>query len=404
VTRALPRSPLAGYRDLLGIPRFGRIVVAGVAAKLPPAILSLSVLLLVGPRYSYGLAGLAVGGLAIGQGLTDPVRGRLVDRYRPGPILLTCLAGYLGALSLLVLSVRAHGPAVLPVTAAVAAGTMAPPVGIMMRAIWHAGTGTRTLTTAMALDASLTGASLVVGPVLAGWLSVGLSPAAPFVVVAVLLTLAVALLIGLPFPAPADRPAHWLGPLTSAPLRRLFAAYTLYLVGITAVDVVLPVYAVRSGAPLFTGLYLGAMSVGSLLGSLGLGAVPHLLSRRRAVPALLCGFALAAALLALATRGGPLVVLLVAPVAGTVVGSTFGALFTVGGNLAPPGQVTETMAWLSSLGQVGGAAGAAFSAHLAVAAGSTTALLAVPPIALLAALFAGRAHAAAPTESETPGR
>ncbi|GGX88140.1 MFS transporter [Streptomyces hiroshimensis] len=385
-TEPAPRRLLAGYRDLLGAPGFRRIAAAALASKLPAGMVPLSLLLLIGREYSYGVAGLAVSSLAVGEGLTAPLRGRLADRRSPRVVLPVCLAGYLTAGALLLLAV-AHGVSAVAICCLTAVvGATVPPVGIMMRSVWFASAGARTLPTAMALDTTLTNAALITGPVLTGWLSLSVSGFAPFAAIAALMAGAVGVLTGFPLAPRPARPGHRAaGPLASAPLRRLMAAHGLFVVAITVVDVVLPLHAQASGAAGYAGLYLGAMSVGSILGSLALGAAPALLSRGPRISVLLCAFAAGAGLLALAARLSPLTVLLVCPVAGAVVGSAFGTLYTLAGDLAPEGRVTETMAWLSSLNQAGGAVGAAAGAHVAAAQGGGTALLLVPAVALLAA-------------------
>ncbi|MFD3578922.1 MFS transporter, partial [Streptomyces sp. NPDC058644] len=263
-----------------------------MSSKLPPSMAGLSLLLLVGRDHSYGTAGLAVSGLAIGQGATAPLRGRLIDRHSPGPVLLGCLAVHLTATLVLVLVVRGGGSASAILTLASAMGASAPPVTVMMRSVWHRSTGssaddavdgstdTRMLATAMALDSSMMATALITGPVLASWLSLSVSPVVPFAVVALLTTATVGLLVNSAGPPPRSaRSGHRLGPLASPPLRSLLAADALFVMAVTAVDVVLPIYAREYHAAGFTGLYLGVLSVGSVLGSLALGAVPNLLSR-----------------------------------------------------------------------------------------------------------------------------
>ncbi|MGW6054905.1 MFS transporter [Streptomyces sp. NPDC055189] len=370
----------------MDLPDFWRLAAVGMASKLPPGMVGLSLLLLVGRDHSYGTAGLAVSALAVGQGTTAPLRGRLIDRCAVPPVLLGCLAGYLTATLALVLAVRGSGS--LPVVLALAAamGASAPPVAVMMRSVWHRSADSGTLATAMALDSSMMGTALIAGPVLAGWLSLSVSPVAPFAVVAVLTAAAVGLLVNSPHPPlRSTRPGHWLGPLASAPLRRLLAADALFVMTVTAVDVVLPLYAREYHAAGFTGLYLGVLSVGSVLGSLALGAVPNLLSRGPKISVLLGVFAAGTAALTPAAGMSPLAVLAVCPLAGLAIGCTFAALRTRGGDLAPEGRVTETMSWLSSLDMVGGAVGAAVFAHVAAGEGSRTALLLIPAVALLAA-------------------
>ncbi|MWA08870.1 hypothetical protein E5671_06740 [Streptomyces sp. BA2] len=173
----------------------------------------------------------------------------------------------------------------------------------------------------MALDSSMMGSALITGPLLASWLSLSVSPIAPFAVVALMTAAAVGLLSDSQGPPPRSaRSGHWLGPLASAPLRRLLVADALFVMAVTAVDVVLPIYAREYHADGFTGLYLGILSVGSVLGSLALGAVPNLLSRGPKISVLLCVFAAGTGTLTLATGVSPLAALLVCPPAGLVIG------------------------------------------------------------------------------------
>ncbi|MFD4474779.1 MFS transporter [Streptomyces sp. NPDC058471] len=404
-TEPPPRRFLAAYRRLMDVPGFWRLASTGMASKLPSSMVGLSLLLLVARDHTYGTAGLAVSALAVGQGVTAPLRGRLVDRLASYPVLLGFLAAYLVAAALLVLVVSGGGPVRAILALATIMGASAPPVGVMMRSVWHRSMSSSSnaglLATAMALDSSMMGTALISGPVLASWLSLLLSPVAPFAVVGLLTAASVGLLINSPGPpsrsaqptrpsqptrsARSARSGHWLGPLASAPLRRLMAADALFVMAVTAVDVVLPIYAREYHAAGFTGLYLGILSIGSVLGSLALGAVPTLLSHGPKVSVLLCVFAAGAGALTLASGMSPLVVLLACPLAGLVIGCTFAALRTTGGDLAPGGRITEAMSWLSSLDMVGGAVGAALFAHIAADQGSRAALLLIPAAALLAA-------------------
>ncbi|MGW7080167.1 MFS transporter [Streptomyces sp. NPDC054866] len=378
----------------MDVPGFWRLAAIGMTSKLAPSMVGLSLLLLVGQEHSYGTAGLAVSALAVGQGVTAPLRGRLIDRHAPRPVLLSLLAAHLIATPLLVLVVRGGGSTAAVLSLAAAVGSSAPPVAVMMRSVWHRSTSsyasrstdTGLPTTAMALDSSMTGSALITGPLMASWLSLSVSPIAPFAVVALLTAASVGLLINSPGPpSRSARSGHWLGPLTSAPLRRLLAADTLFVMAVTAVDVVLPIYAREYDAAGFTGLYLGVLSVGSVVGSLALGALPNLLSHGPKISVLLCVFAAGTGALTLATGVSPLAALLVCPLAGLVIGCTFAALRTTGGDLAPEGRITETMSWLSSLDMAGGAVGAAVFAHIAADEGSRTALLLIPAVTLPAA-------------------
>ncbi|MEV6752698.1 hypothetical protein [Streptomyces sp. NPDC051214] len=138
---AAPRRFLVGYRDLRDVPGFWRLAVVGMTSKLPSGMVGLGLLLLVGRSHSYGAAGLAVSALAVGQGVTAPLRGRLIDRHAPRPVLLGLLATYV-TVTLLLLVVGRDGGSVAPVLAlAGALGASAPPVAVMMRSAWHRSTG-----------------------------------------------------------------------------------------------------------------------------------------------------------------------------------------------------------------------------------------------------------------------
>ena len=377
------------------VPGFWRMAAIGMTSKLAASMLSLSLLLLVSSSASYGTAGLAVSCSALGQGLTAPLRGRLIDRYPIRPVLLGCLSVYLTVTIALIVTVRGGGGITAVCALAAAGGATAPPVAVMMRSIWHSVTDGTTLSTAMALDASMMGAALIVGPVLAGWLSLSLSPLLPYAAIAAMTVTSVGLVVVNFSAAPARSTSagHWLGPLASPPLRRLLAADALFVMAVTAMDVGLPIYARQVHAVELTGLYLGILAVGSVLGSFVLGAATQLLPRGLKLPVLLGVFAVGAAALAVATRLSPVVVLLVCPVAGLVIGSLFATLRTAGGEIAPKGHVTETMSWLSTLDMVGGAAGAAVFARLADVEGSTTAFVFVPALIVTAAAVSCRTQA-----------
>ncbi|WJV50783.1 MFS transporter [Streptomyces flavofungini] len=405
------RTP-SGCRALREVPGFWRIAATGMLSKLPTSMTSLGLLLLISRHHSYGIAGLAMSCAAIGQGLTAPVRGRLVDRRSHRPVLLCCLAGQLGVGTVLVVVVRERGSPLGLLALAALLGACTPPVAVMMRAVGQGAAG-HVVGTAMALDSAMTGAALIVGPALAGWLSVSVSPDAPLITVAVLSAAAVWSLTGLPAaPRPVARrgqgvgalgpPGLW-GPLRSAPLRRLLAVDGLFVCAVTGMDVVLPSYAREHGTAAYAGWCLAALSVGSVVGGLVLGAVPALWGGPgRRLGVLLCVFAAGAGALACAARVSPPVVLLVCPVAGLAIGSVFAALRTTGGDLAPEGRITETMSWLSTLDLAGGAVGAAVFAQVAAEAGSGPALIAVAGAAVLATAV-GRLPVRAPQASHASG-
>ncbi|AEV83317.1 MFS transporter [Actinoplanes sp. SE50] len=432
----------AAYRALLDRPGFRRYAIIGLASKLAPGMAGLSLLLLIGDHYSLATAGLAVSASAVGQGVSAPVRGRLIDRFAAGPVLIGCLAAQVAATVALVATAGRTGPAVVMLTCAAIMGATGPPVAVMMRTLWRRVTDAGTLSTAMALDSSMAGAALIVGPAVAGWLSVAVSPVAPFVVITALTAGTVVLLIGVTAtPSRTGSPRHRPGRVAAPPsrqpdrlgttlpsrpgpvaaalprrpgllaaalprrpgllatpsLRRLLVANGLFVSAVTATDVVLPGYAREFHAAGLAGVYLGVLSVGSVLGSFAVGAAPALLRRGSGLRQRLGLFTAGSAALALGSWLSPAAVLLFCPLTGLMIGTLFATLRTTGGDLAPPDRVTETMSWLSTMDLTGAAAGAAVFAHIAGSAGSRTALALIPVVLLAATAISRNTPEGAPT-------
>ncbi|MER7541044.1 hypothetical protein ABTX77_40795 [Streptomyces sp. NPDC097704] len=103
----------ADYQNLLRVPGFWRMAVISMTSKPAASMTSLSLLLLVSSSHSYGTAGLAVGCSTLGEGLTAPLRGRLIDRLPVRPVLFSCLAVHLAATIAVITAVQGGADATL---------------------------------------------------------------------------------------------------------------------------------------------------------------------------------------------------------------------------------------------------------------------------------------------------
>ena len=373
-------SVAASYRGLFAEPVLRGLAVADACARLPQGMVSITVLLVAAQHASMAVAGLVVAGYTLGQAVTGPARGRLADRYGLVPVAAACGAGYALALLALAISALAGAPAGLLVGAAAAAGLVNPPLSPGLRSLWSAHAGAELRQAAFALDAAVFDLSYIIGPVLASGLATGIAPAAALAVL-LALTGAAVVVIG----RKARRPAAQRNspkrrsPLRSAALRRLLVTAALVNAALTATEVALTGYARYHHALWAAGPLLAGVSVGSVLGSLLLGA------RGYPLPRLLAGYAGGLALLTLAALDAPLLGV-AAPLAGLCLGSTLATLFSRAADAAPPGAGTETQAWINSIMNGGAAAGAALAgiaagrpllalalaAALATAAGAVT--------------------------------
>jgi MFS family permease len=409
----------APYRRLLAEPALRRLAVADACARLPQAMLSLTVLLTVALHASMTVAGLALAGYTLGQACTAPVRGRLADRRGLLAVAAVCAAGYAAALTGLLAASALIAPAAALIATATAAGVLTPPLSPGVRSLWSALAGTTLRQAAFALDAAVFDLAYITGPVLASALATGIAPAAAISVLLLLTAVAVAAVSGppgrpaaaaagpepdgqagagairAPEPAAATMAARpwrpcWPGPLRSAALRRLLLTAALVNAALSATEVALTSYVRDHHALWASGPLLAGVSAGSILGSLLIGVRPLPGGPARRLTMLLCAYAAGLVVLAAAGIYPPLLAA-AAPLAGLCLGPTLATVFSAAGGAVPRGG-TEAQAWVNSIMNGGAAAGAA-------AAGLTSA---VPGLGL--ALAAGVAMAAAASAAITSRR
>ncbi|GJF32787.1 MFS transporter [Kitasatospora sp. NE20-6] len=185
-----PAAPTrVGYATLLRTPGARTFLVPAFAARLPYAMLSLGIVLLVLDTHgSYGTAGAVAAVSAVAQALVGPQTGRLADRYGQASVLLPSLAVHALSVGALIALALGHAPVWALFAAAAPAGASVPQIGAMVRARWVArlSDSPATLNTAFAFESVTDEFTFVVGPVLATALATGVTPAAGLVTEAVL--------------------------------------------------------------------------------------------------------------------------------------------------------------------------------------------------------------------------
>jgi MFS family permease len=377
----------ASYCRLFAEPVLRRLAVADVSARLPQGMLSITVLLVVAQHASMAVAGLALAGYTLGAAVTAPVRGRLADRRGLFGVAAACGIGYALAWLGLLGGSLARGPAGLLVGAAAAAGACTPPVSPGVRSLWSLHTAAGLRQAAFALDAAVFDLAYITGPVLASALATSIAPAAAAALLLLLTGGAIVAVRAHSRPADAARGERSTpGPLRSAALRRLLVTAALANAALSATEVALTAYARHHHALWASGPLLAEVSVGSIVGSVMLGARPAPGGAERRLPRLLAGYTIGLAGLPATGLYAPLLAV-AAPLAGLCLGPTLATLFAATAGAAPRGGGTEAQAWINSI-MNGGAAGGAALAGLAAG-------WPILSLALAAALAAAAAGSAA---------
>jgi MFS family permease len=358
------------YRRLLGDPVLRGLALADVCARVPQGMVSITLLLVAAVHASMTTAGLVVAGYTLGQAVTGPLRGRLADRHGLARVCAGCGVLYAAAMACLLAGSLAHSPAGLLVAAAAAAGLAVPPLSPGMRSLWSAHAAGALRHAAFALDAAVFDLAFITGPVLASSLAAGVAPAAAVTVLLALTWAAIVLIGARPRTGgagqarrPVDPKRRAPGALRSPALRRLLVTGALVNLALSATEVALTGYVRQHHALWASGPLLAEVSVGSIAGSLLLGAraaSAETAEGARRLPRLLARYALGLAVLTGATLYAPLVAV-AAPIAGLCLGPSLATLFGLASSAAPDGGGTEAQSWLSSVMNGGAAAGAALA-------------------------------------------
>lgn len=388
----LPENVGDGYRRLLAVPALRGLAVADVCARLPQGMVTVTLLLVAAAHASMATAGLVVTGYTLGQAATGPLRGRLADRRGLAAVCAVCGTVYALALLCLLAGSLASGPGWLLVATAAVAGLSCPPLSPGMRSLWSARAPGRLRQAAFALDAAVFDLAYIAGPVVASSLAAGLAPGAAVGLLLALTGAAIVIIgtgiVGAAAPASAagagaehepDR-RSLPGPLGSAALRRLLVTGMLVNIALSGTEVALTGYVRQQHALWASGPLLAELSVGSIAGSLllgartpasrqaavrntGTGARAGPAAEARRLPRLLACYALGLAALAAAALRPPLVAV-AAPLAGLCLGPSLATLFGLTSSTVPGGG-TEAQAWLNSAMNGGAAAGAALAGAVA---------------------------------------
>ena len=375
---------LARYGSVLRVPGARAAFAASLLGRLSLGMTGLATLLLVRQSTgSYAAGGAIAGVYALSFAAGAPGRARSADRRGPVRVLLRCSLAHPFALAVLVLLSARHAPALVLALPAVVAGLTVPPLGAVMRALWASWLEGPDLTTAYSMESVAIELCFVVGPALTAFLVAGTGPAAA------VLTGAAFVLVGGPAlalsrgaramrPHP-DRVGSLAGPLVSPAVRALLL--TVFWIGAAfgAIEAAMPAFAHDHGRTTLTaGVLLAVWSAGSMAGGLVFGGLtlrrPHTEQLPRLVAALSVG-----TVLPLLARG-PVSMGAALFVYGTMIAPFSTVNSVLLGAAAPQGTTTEAFAWNGSMIFGGAALGTATAGWL-VEHASTTAALAVVPVA-----------------------
>jgi MFS family permease len=340
---------------------------------------------------SFAAAGAAAGALALGSALGAPFIARLIDRLSARVLGWLAVAHATGLIGLIALTV-AGAPSALVVVAAFATGATLPTVSSVLRGAYASllAHERSLIPSAFALEAVITEAIFIVGPLTTAALAWVASAGAALVVSAICVVVGTLwFLAELPAeiadrrqPESADR--HWAGALRSPGLQTIVIAMLPVGFSFGAIEVMLPAFADAQGNRQFAGVLIAIWSLGSALGGVLYGARPRILPLR--TMHLLTAAFVPVGMAALALAGSPFQMALLVVLAGLPIAPLIATRNELAGVVAVPGSETEAYTWPLTALVSGVALGAAVAGALADGPGWRAAVLAAVAAASLGAV------------------
>lgn len=387
-------------RALFSIPGLRPAFALMVLGRLPMGAVALVLILrtreLTG---SFAAGGLVAAANALGHAVGGPLLGRRVDLRGQTQVLV--LAGAAHGSALVTFALLPGGAALaLPALCAFVAGFSMPPMGPCLRAIW----GTQITDedqrhAAYSFESAIFELVYIAGPLLfvglIGAASLQAAAAACGLVTMTGTLLFAATAISRAWRPSGDRATSRAGALHGPGVRVILAGLTVLGVAIAAIEIAVAAFA---GSEEKAALLLALWGLGSFLGGMvnivrGAPADPP-----RALAALLLVLAVLTAPLALA--GGMTSLGLLMVLAGLAIAPSLSIAFSLLGQVAPPGTVTEAFTWTATGFGGGIAVGSALGGWVVETAGTEWAFLvaagAVAGAALIAAVGSGTLRASLP--------
>jgi len=384
---------LADYRAALSTPGALPPVIGALLARLPIAMLGLSLLLYVQRETgSFAIAGLIAAGTLIGVASGSVVQGRVMDRCGPTVPLLIAAGVFGVAVTAAVVSIEAHAPTAVMVALAFGIGASQPSVGSASRALW-----TRlippgsTRQAAYAYEAISMEVFFILGPALAGliiaapWPGTGVVTGAGAMLIGVIV-FALAPAVRSQSKAEREpRSGDLLGALASPGMRTVALAAMGFGVSIGFVEVAVPAAATKAGHAPLGGAMLAMWSLSSVIFGVFYAMRPWPRPMHLRLPVLLGGFAILVAPLAIPSGLGGLAVLLL--LGGLLITPQATAHSAAIELVAPRGTVTEAFGWVITSVTLGLALGQSASGWLVEHVGIRSSFLAASVAGLLFAVL-----------------
>jgi predicted MFS family arabinose efflux permease len=263
---------MRAYQTLFSNPGVKRLAIAIIPGRLSYGMIALATFFFVTQSTdSIALAGLATGAEGLASSLTAGFRGSLMDKYGQTKPLSFFIPTWVAAVCLL--ATTSNETSLLLASALV--GLFSPPINLSARPLWRSAVPADSLRTAYALDTTLMNGTIVIGPVVATWLSLSYSGAVALLVTAGLMAIGGLAIVTMPLSRNWIPEPNSGGAFTALRNRKFLLLAVeggIFGIGWGLLEISIPASATVAGQPQLSAPLLAALSGMSLLGGFILGS------------------------------------------------------------------------------------------------------------------------------------
>ncbi|CAB4669968.1 MAG: MFS transporter [Actinobacteria bacterium] len=381
------------YKRLFKTPGGLAFSTAGFIGRMPISMDSLALIfIVVAASDSYALAGSLAAVASVVVAIALPIWSRWADRYGQGRMLWIAMPLRVGFLSIFIYLVTSHAPIWSWFVSIIAAESAVNNTGglIRRRWLWALGDDRVLINTAYSYEALLDEFVFILGPVIATACAVSIAPSAGLIAGMIFMVIGVSSLAIQKSTQPPAHPRDNSEPHPPVMRNRSVQAVvisTIFIGGFfNAVAIVVVAFSQEHHAQSSTGVILGIWAFGSGIAAIFNGVIKWKINNAQRFWIFLVS--LCALSLPLVFVHSMVFLAIALFFNGFAIAPLIVAAYGVAETAVPPGQITETLAWVVAGMPLGGAAASAISGWVIDHHGAQTAFW-VPFGALFGAILMG---------------
>lgn len=376
---------MQSYLELLRIPGVKRLVLSAFPGRFAYSMITLATYFYVHDvTGSITTAGLATGAETIASSLMAGLRGNAIDKYgqtKPMAIFFPTWTFFLTLMAFV------HTPVAI-IAIATCVGMTSPPINLSIRPLWRTAVPADQLRTAFALDTTIMNSTTVLGPFVATFAALQISPSVALWLTAGCMFVGGFMMVSMPLArrwVPEAQPHGAFAIFKSYPFMMLAVEGCIFGLGWGLLEIGVPAYSTYIAKSHLAAPLVATLSAASIVGGLVIGSRKNTVTPLKGFKIASLCVALAAAPLAFTSPGFSMGIVLA--VLGLAIGFAMVYHWEIVEVVRPVGAAASAQAWLWTLEGSFLAIGTALGGYLVEHVSPTIAIAGVSASLAGASLF-----------------